>query len=768
MTLSTTANDDSGSAPQSNTPGTPPISPANSSTTNPTPSSAVSSAAASATPVTGDWPGRRLFNPLGQLSSYTYQISLYVITPDAYEAFLNSGKQQLNVIPQSQAGGVSVNTASSTNQNISSTTGQPITGGAYLVAQSGGMGSPQSRAPGFNFDYGIDNLTFDHQVSTNENGAAALDSSFTFTITEPYGFSLIDNLKKAQYAINTYSNTTGVSPDPSNQIFILGVRFYGYLPCGTVATGKEVFNGIPLDPTASGSGALFETFYDIAIKKFSFKLGPGITTYSIEAAYLATSEGFGVKKGYLNGSSNITCNGSTVGQVLNDLVTQLNAKQQQLTQSSSGKNPAQKYPIKYSITYQGNAVLTIQNASMLVPTDKDKSKSGMSSATTSTQSNPKTEVNSVYNPSTKTITFAPQPILQCIDQTITSSNFLLDALASNPISTTDGTNATIKNPNPGYPVWYNCSTRLENPRWDNIINDWVFDIIYVIQEYQTPLVNSPAITKTQPYYGPFKRYQYWYTGQNTEIIDYDHTLDKSYFNAGLGTADADDSEGTPSTTPIAPAQGTAQSTTNSLGNGGQAIASYKGSLYDPGSYVHAKVTILGDPDYLMQDTAQPDDLYTPFYSPNGYNIAPNSGQVFIEINFNEPIDYDTSSTGLMNVNNAVLFQPYNDSVLALKDSNGLALVQGVSYQINTVHSSFSGGKFTQTFDMQVNMFNGAAPNSDAGGDASPSTANTGPVASNSTAQNSTTGLTPVPKPAPHVTVAEMRAFAMGAPPEPTT
>ena len=34
-----------------------------------------------------DAPGRRLKNPLGALSSYTYQLSLYMITPEAYDAF---------------------------------------------------------------------------------------------------------------------------------------------------------------------------------------------------------------------------------------------------------------------------------------------------------------------------------------------------------------------------------------------------------------------------------------------------------------------------------------------------------------------------------------------------------------------------------------------------------------------------------------------------------------------------------------------------------
>ena len=40
-----------------------------------------------------DNPGRRLDNPLGALSSYTYQLSLYMISPDAYDAFVATGRR---------------------------------------------------------------------------------------------------------------------------------------------------------------------------------------------------------------------------------------------------------------------------------------------------------------------------------------------------------------------------------------------------------------------------------------------------------------------------------------------------------------------------------------------------------------------------------------------------------------------------------------------------------------------------------------------------
>ena len=43
-------------------------------------------------------PGSRLQNPLGNFSSYTYQLSLYMITPDAYDEFQASGRKNINAL----------------------------------------------------------------------------------------------------------------------------------------------------------------------------------------------------------------------------------------------------------------------------------------------------------------------------------------------------------------------------------------------------------------------------------------------------------------------------------------------------------------------------------------------------------------------------------------------------------------------------------------------------------------------------------------------
>ena len=84
--------------------------------------------------------GRRLDNPLGALSSYTYQISLYMVSPTAYDTFTSTGRTKIVAL-----------------QNIEGSI--EGAGSAFLIAQSGGINNEtQSRANGFTKDVYIDNL----------------------------------------------------------------------------------------------------------------------------------------------------------------------------------------------------------------------------------------------------------------------------------------------------------------------------------------------------------------------------------------------------------------------------------------------------------------------------------------------------------------------------------------------------------------------------------------------------------------------------------
>jgi hypothetical protein len=86
--------------------------------------------------------GRRLLNPLGYFASYTYNISLYMLSADAYAAFLATGRTSIQ----------SFDNLSNLANASSYITGNG--GGAFLVAQSGGINREvQNRAPGMPLDY---------------------------------------------------------------------------------------------------------------------------------------------------------------------------------------------------------------------------------------------------------------------------------------------------------------------------------------------------------------------------------------------------------------------------------------------------------------------------------------------------------------------------------------------------------------------------------------------------------------------------------------
>jgi hypothetical protein len=89
-------------------------------------------------------------------------------------------------------------------------------------------------------------------------------------------------------------------------------------------------------------------------------------------------------------------------------------------------------------------------------------------------------------------------------------------------------------------------------------------------------------------------------------------------------------------------------------------------------------------------------VYSKFNGIDGFTINPNGGQTFIEINFNEPNDYNPD-TGLMNINEKILFWKYPDSV---KD-----LIKGIAYMVLDVTSTFSKGKFEQVLTCTIATFN---------------------------------------------------------------
>lgn len=659
--------------------------------------------------------GKRLKNPLGALSSYNYQISLYMMTPEALDVFVANGGRNLDGIVTSTKG-------------YDSSAGVIDRPGAFLIAQSGGINNENElRAPSFKFDYYIDDLMFE-SVLPKGNGSSSVQHTFKFTVVEPYGFSFITNLRRAADAMQQYDKKAQSTPEnPTRHFFLLGVRFYGYDDNGLPVNGTtkipitnldgKVINeqGEELDP-GNPTERLFERYFPIVITSMANTVEGKEVKYNIEAQSY-NLEALGAKRGII--LNPITITGSTVKEALDMLFSKLTKEQEKL-----GEGVA-KFKYAYNIAPEDSAKLG--SASLISEADTDKYKWPGSGAKNTTNVNPSTETNQSNKPrnNTRTITIeSGTSIIQAIDQIISQSSFLRDALkvvyttALEP--DTDKKDIPTVNSDAKKKIeWYNCTPDINNINWNNKTADWNYEIVYRLNIYETPVVDSAYTNPGINFYGPVKKYDYWYTGQNTEILKYKQTLNNNFYLTYLSDTFVNPaaSTGSPniagSLAPLVQGQRSNLPDQGKAGLGSETANSYLTSLFDPVSQATAEIEILGDPDLLCSTVPRRNTgeqvVYNKFYGIDGYSVDPTSGQVVVNINFKEAIDYNlyeegftvgegqiTAGSGLMAINSSILF--WRDPKKINKNLSG-----GIYFQVYQVASTLSNGRFTQKLSCVIVM-----------------------------------------------------------------
>ena len=647
--------------------------------------------------------GRRLDNPLGVLSSYTYQISLYMVSPTAYDAFTSTGRTKIEAL-----------------QNIEGSI--EGAGTAFLIAQSGGINNEtQSRANGFTKDVYIDNLLIEHKVGAPATQSATSTYNVTFDITEPYSFSFTNNLRRASNAIIEAEPDKFASGSPdqgSRQFFILGIKFLGYDENGNIASGKEVTmeDGQPIDAAATGD-FMFETFYDIMITGIRFSIDGPATQYKIQAKNPSAGKATSTKVGRLKAPYTVAS--STLQEMYdgeNGLFTQLNKFEQSLTEG--GDKASQEYANKYVIEFIGDDADSLSKASMLSKADLNKST--WAQLKPNAQSPATDQKDATLNPDDSERQFSfkeGEPIISTFDMLIKTSSYMKNALqviyqnkvgpnleSGKPEQTEGSSQQRI--------AWYHVTPVISDLKWDGLKDDWAYTMTYRVETHQTPIVNVGGTNPGTDYYGPHKRYEYWWTGQNKEILDYKQNLDYLYYNETIGNVSKNDNSADKSVSVSTNVQHTEQSKDGSVGSSQSIENSFITSLYSPDSYAKAKITLFGDPDYLVSDfRGGPNEPYQRFYGDDGFRLNANGGQVFIEIDFKEALDYNdggqsqiyldqynitTSNTGVLDINESILFFKYPDWIANQ--------IKGVAYTIVDIKSKFLGGKFTQILDCNLTSF----------------------------------------------------------------
>jgi len=329
------------------------------------------------------------------------------------------------------------------------------------------------------------------------------------------------------------------------------------------------------------------------------------------------------------------------------------------------------------------------NANLKKPGSTDRSKTASNQGTTARdQLDPKKD--SVNNNSQNWSIQAGTQVVQLIDQIMRSSSYIyeqalvqFDANTQKPIPS-PGTRT-------GITTWYNISVQATSLGFDALRRDDAYRLTYVITPYAITKMASEYFPDSR-YRGVHKSYNYWFTGKNTQIINFEQTLNGLYklIISGQGTniankvlttdfrtlgADQYSKTALPTTT-----QKTGQQTNDKTNTAVDNAADF---LYSPTDLKMAKVKIIGDPAWLQQGSVAggigPEVFsFGPFNQDGTINF--DSQQVLFDINWNQPQDYDFN-TGVMNVNNQ----------------------QGLSKQNNTYiatlcKSSFSRGKFEQELE----------------------------------------------------------------------
>jgi hypothetical protein len=257
-------------------------------------------------------------NILDFYASYTYSLSWYLVDPDTYNKLVKSPKKNLEgYYLLVQSGGAPVNNQVPANNGSNPT-----------VQTSGTVG--YGRSPFFPLDYYIDNLEFNVAYAGTATNGAATFSDLKFTITEPNGISLLDNLYSAVADLYSKKNITnsGTLPNYSAAMYVIAIRFYGYDVDGNLVQPIGRRTGV------TDNQAAVEKFIPFIISNIDFKVANKLVEYQIAGTVPGTATGFSTNRGSI--PQNFQFQGTTVKDILVGTVVQQTASQAAGDQTRNG------------------------------------------------------------------------------------------------------------------------------------------------------------------------------------------------------------------------------------------------------------------------------------------------------------------------------------------------------------------------------------------------------------------------------------------------
>jgi len=605
------------------------------------------------------------------------------------------------------------------------------------------------RNPFFDHDFYIDSITLDNQLLGKGSGNAHLAASLKFTVIEPNGITLIDRLYKA--AQNLQQKTAGGKVNYTATEYLMVIRWYGYDDNGNlIAPLRSNVDG----GGTSDTGAAIEKFIPFRIEAINWSVGSRVVSYEWNCVPVGQMIGGFTGRGTV--PYDIQLNDSTVEGLLGSKVQYATATPPatnpgQLT-TAAGKKPAastaaaapatppapppaaaapgpkriaqglmgalnefeqdlvkrgiykvaDQYEIKFIDGTSPDEKIGSAKLALKTPKrDLKQTAAGAPAAgANGNAQNLKPESNPVDNVSRSFSITAGQSIVQAIEMTIRNSTYITDQ--SLVILQPDGTYL----PNPAKrdkPMkWFAISFTATPLGYDEKRNDNAYRITFTVKPYTVRNFASKYFPVSK-FQGIHKKYPYWFTGQNTSVLEYQETLNAVYTITVSGT-DAKTSAAqeiaknfTSSMRDIVKYQYYARSGENSSGAKGKELENNANAaevIYSPSDLGTTKIKILGDPDWIQQGSLFKE--YSPGeyaveaqtgFNPDG-SIAFDAGDPMFEIVWQRPEDYDLG-TGIAD--------PYSGGYSGQANASREALQSRV-YIATKVVSEFHQGKFTQQIE----------------------------------------------------------------------
>ena len=702
-------------------------------------------------------------NPLDNYYSYSYSISVYMLTPKQYEILVNSKNKKIDgYFLLFQSGGAGPN----------------IGGEKTGMGEAAPNGMDSGRNPFFGDDFYIESFSLTTVPLGGNTGSSQSATEIKMTVAEPNGMTLIDRLYKAAENLQPKDGAGVVSYAAVNYLSV--IRFYGYDEGGNLV--------YPIRNMGEVSGstdpkAVIEKFIPFVLKKINWSVGSKTVTYDWECAAIGQFVGIGrgevpydvqltdqTVAGLLGGidvnetaaetarlaRSNTTNTNETAAEtarlsrsgtnpvnataaariarqggapskataaptakktITQDLMSAMNDFQKSLVDRGIYKI-ADEYSLEFKSDVPGVSASDIADATLKpigqVKDDKAKTAGGQTASDDPQSLNQAT--NTVDSVSQSMSITAGQNLSQVIELAIRNSSYIQDQqiIIVNP----DGT--WTPNPNTrNKPVSWYIITMIATPKpegIDPLRGDYAYYIKYIVQ----PFIPQSLISKYFPvskFAGLHKKYPYWFTGQNVAVLDYKETMNALYT---LTVSGSDPKNGNDAglkanyssrlsdivqynQTDTIKFQYSPRSNQPSAGQKGkinEPAANAADYLFSPSDLKTCVVKIIGDPDWIQQGSLFKD-------------IKPGENKVAARTGFGEDGSISFENTDILfemlwqrpedyNISTG-LADPYSGGYSGNANSTREA-VQSRVYKAKKVVSEFKGGKFEQTLEGALYLF----------------------------------------------------------------